>query len=144
MLMRPHDRGVDGMFLVGRRSQARECFERGVPHTELAPAREANKHRVPIAVSFGHVAPRRARAQNPENAVDRSPLFRDSRTAFATIGKQWIENAPFRVHQIAPTQSCPPSGKAALNHWLMKKLSTRPSTLSTEPGAVQLTTTHPS
>ena len=37
------------------------------------------------------------------NAVDRSPLVRDSRTTFAPIGKQWIENAPFRVRQIAPT-----------------------------------------
>jgi hypothetical protein len=34
MLMRPH-RGTDGMFLVGRRSQTRECFERGIPHAEL-------------------------------------------------------------------------------------------------------------
>ena len=41
--------------------------------------------------------------EHPENAVDRSPLVRDRRTAFATIGKQWIENAPFRVRQIAAT-----------------------------------------
>ena len=42
------------------------------------------------------------------NAVDRSPLVRDSRTTFAPIGKQWIENAPFRVRQIAPDSMLPP------------------------------------
>ena len=47
-------------------------------------------------------APRRTGAQDPENAVDRSPLVRDSRTAFAPIGKQWIENAPFRVPSDTP------------------------------------------
>ena len=48
------------------------------------------------------------------NAVDRSPLVRDSRTTFAPIGKQWIENAPFRVRQIAPLNAAS-SRKAALN-----------------------------
>ena len=50
---------------------------------------------------------RRASAQTPpQNAVGRSPLVRDGRTTFAPIRQQWIENAPFRVRQIAPTQCC--------------------------------------
>ena len=89
------------MLCVGGRPKARHCLESRVPDTELAPAREAYEDRIPISVSLGHVAPRRTGAQDPENAVDRSPLVRDSRTTFAPIGKQWIENAPFRVRQIA-------------------------------------------
>ena len=94
------------MLSVGGRPKARQCLESRVPDTKLAPAREAYEDRIPISVSLGHVAPRRTGAQDPENAVDRSPLVRDSRTAFAPIGKQWIENAPFQVRQIARTQCC--------------------------------------
>jgi len=59
-----------------------------------------------FAVSLGHVAPRSAGAQNPENTVGRSPLFRDRWTTFAPVWEQRVENAPFRVRQIAPTQCC--------------------------------------
>src|SRR5262249_15817796 len=64
--------------------------------------------RIPIAVSFGHIAPGRAGAQHPKNAVDYSPLVGNGRTPFATIRKQGVENAPFRVRQIAATQCCLP------------------------------------
>jgi hypothetical protein len=60
-----------------------------------------------------HVAPRRAGAKNPENAVDRAPLAIDRWIAFSPIGEQWIENAPLLVSQIAPTQS-PRSGDEVL------------------------------
>src|SRR5262249_20989748 len=63
---------------------------------------------IPIAVSFGHIAPGRAGAQHPKNAVDHSPLVGNGRTPFATIRKQGVENAPFRVRQIAATQCCLP------------------------------------
>src|SRR5262249_4865549 len=75
---------------------------------QLAPAREAYEDRIPIAVSFGHIAPGRAGAQYPKNAVDRSPLVGNGRTAFATVRKQGVENTPFRVRQIAATQCCLP------------------------------------
>ena len=103
------------MLCVGGLPKARQCLQSRVPDTELAPAREAYEDRIPISVSLGHVAPRRTGAQDPENAVDRSPLVRDSRTAFAPIGKQWIENAPFRVRQIATDFNAASSRKAALN-----------------------------
>jgi hypothetical protein len=74
MLVRPHDGGIDSMLLVGWWPKTRQGFECGIPHAELAPACEAHKDRIPIAVSRGHVAPRSAGAQNPENTVDRSPL----------------------------------------------------------------------
>src|SRR5262249_31495126 len=79
---------------------------RRIPHAQLAPAREAYEDRIPIAVSFGHIAPGRAGAQYPKDAVDRSPLVGNGRAAFATIRKQGVENAPFRVRQIAATQCC--------------------------------------
>jgi len=106
MLVRPHDRRIDGMFLVGGRPETCQRLEDCIPYAELAPAGEAHEDRVPIAVSLGHVAPRRASAQNPQNAVGHSPLVRDGWTTFAPIRQQWIENAPFRVRQIAPTQCC--------------------------------------
>jgi hypothetical protein len=106
MLVRPHDCGIDGMFFVGGRPERSQRLEDCIPYAELAPAGEAHEDRVPIAVSLGHVAPRRASAQNPQNAVGRSPLVRDGWTTFAPIRQQWIENAPFRVRQIAPTQCC--------------------------------------
>src|SRR6266699_2927298 len=56
-----------------------------IPHPELAPAGEAHEGRIPLAISFGQVAPRRARAQHPENAVHRSPLVRNGRTTLAPI-----------------------------------------------------------
>ena len=63
----------------------RQSFERCIPHAELAPAGEPNEDRVPIAVSLGHVAPRRAGAQHPENAIDRSPLVQNRWTALAAV-----------------------------------------------------------
>ena len=106
MLVRPHDRGVYGMLCVGGWPKARQCLESCFPDTELAPAREAYEDRIPISVSLGHVAPRRTDAQDPENNVDRSPLVRDSRTTFAPIWKQCIENAPFQSPSDRPTQCC--------------------------------------
>jgi hypothetical protein len=106
MLMRPHDRRIDGMFLVGGRAKARPDLESGIPHPELASPRKAHEGRVPIAVSLGHVAPGRACAQHPQNAINRPPLVLYRRPAFATVGEKWIENAPFPVCQIAPTQGC--------------------------------------
>lgn len=108
MLVRPHNRGIDGMFLVGRRPQTRQGFERRVPHPELAPAREAHVHSIPIAVPFRHVAPGGAGAQHPQNAVDHAALVFDLRATLATVGEKSIENPPLRVRQIAATQCCLP------------------------------------
>ena len=94
------------MLLVGGRPKARQRLERSIPYPELAPPREAHEYRIPIAVSLGHVAPRRSGAQNPKDAVDRSPLVRDRWATLAAIRQQWIETAPFHVRQIAPTQCC--------------------------------------
>ena len=84
------------------------------PTSELvSPIRRPANHGRPLQKadhpSFGHIARGRAGAQYPKNAVDRSPLVGNGRTAFATIGKQGVENAPFRVRQIAATQCCLPS-----------------------------------
>src|SRR5262249_55465084 len=103
---RPVARSRTRPLLVGWWPKTRQGFECGIPHAELAPACEAHKDRIPITVSLGHVAPRSAGAQNPENTVDRSPLVRDRWTTFAPIGEQRVENAPFRVRYIAPTQCC--------------------------------------
>jgi hypothetical protein len=43
MLVRPDDRGIDGMLLVSWRPKTRQDFECRVPHADLAPACEAPK-----------------------------------------------------------------------------------------------------
>jgi len=120
MLVRPHDRGIDGMFLVGRRPERSQRFERRIPNPELAPARKAHEDRVPVAISFGHIAPGRAGASNPKNAVDRSPPVRNGGTAFAPRGEQWVENTPFRVRQTASTLAAS-LRKAALESFTYEK-----------------------
>src|SRR5262245_33741412 len=106
MLVRPDNGGIDGMLLVRRRPETRQSLECRVPHAELAPTTEPDKDRIPIAVSLRHVAPWRAGAQNPQNAVHGPPLVRNRRATFAPIGQQWIEYLPLCVRQIAPTQCC--------------------------------------
>src|SRR6266487_5148367 len=64
---------------------ARQRLKYRIPHPELAPAGEAHEGRIPLAIAFGQVAPRRARAQHPENAVHRSPLVPNGRTTLAPI-----------------------------------------------------------
>src|SRR5262249_61964714 len=103
-LLRAYNVAIQVIHLTGWWPKSRQGFECGIPHAELAPACEAHKDRIPITVSLGHVAPRSAGAQNPENTVDRSPLVRDRWTT--PIGEQRVENAPFRVRYIAPTQCC--------------------------------------
>ena len=43
MLVRPDDRGIDGMLLVSCRPNTRQDFECRVPHADLARACEAHK-----------------------------------------------------------------------------------------------------
>jgi hypothetical protein len=51
-------------------------------------------------------------AQNPQNAIDRSPLVFDRRAALAPVWQKGVENLPFRVRHIAPTHVClPKKGK---------------------------------
>ena len=50
MLVRPDDRGIDSVLLVGGSSKTRQSFERCIPHAELAPAGETNEDRAPFAV----------------------------------------------------------------------------------------------
>ena len=95
---------IDGMLLVGRRPKRSQYLEGCVPNPKLAPAGKAHENRVPIAVSPWHVTPRRAGAQDPKDAVDRSPFALYRRATLAAIGEKGIENAPFRVRQIASTQ----------------------------------------
>src|SRR5262245_63390865 len=113
------------MLLVGRRAKARQGLEDRVPHPELAPAGKAREHRVPIAVSLGKVAPRRACAQNPKDAVDRSPLEcagpRSPRSG--SKGLRMCQSASVK----SPRLNAASLRKATWNHLLMKKSSTRRS-----------------
>ena len=97
-----------GLFRSTKPDVASGFFSNNASHTPASPPCEAHEDRIPIAVSFRHIAPGRAGAQNPKNAVDCSSLVGNGRTTFATIRKQGVENEPFRVRQIPPTQCCLP------------------------------------
>jgi hypothetical protein len=121
ILMRPHDGGVDGVLGVLRRAEARQRLERRVPHPELAPAGEADKRRVPVAIARRQVPPRRAGAQNPQDAVDRSPLSRKPADP-VRLGRE----ARNRTCAIPPPSDRldskpPPSGEAASESFISKK-----------------------
>jgi Family of unknown function (DUF5681) len=85
MLVRPHDGRINGVLLVGRWRKRSQRLEDRVPNPKLAPASNAHEDRVPIAVSLWHVAPRRAGAQNPKDAVHRPPLVSNGWAALPSV-----------------------------------------------------------
>src|SRR5262245_30451701 len=97
--------GVVGHGLGERRSD-------NLPDACLAPSSEALIDRHPLPVFLRHIAPRRAGADAPENAIDDHTVV-ESRTALApALGRQKSsQKPPFGFAQIAATQSClPPRG----------------------------------
>jgi hypothetical protein len=62
-------------------------------HTPILLHRvKRHEHRIPIAIPFGHVAPGRAGAQNPENSVDRSPFMEATEQLMRALAQ--IETLP--------------------------------------------------
>ena len=103
--MAPDNRAIDHVsFVVGQvLGQSRR---HGLPDARLAPAPEAPPDAVPIAISLGHVAPRRAGAQPPEDAVDGGAPVDRRTTAAILRRKQILQNLPLGFSQITSTQDC--------------------------------------
>ncbi len=97
MLMHAHDRAVDHLNL------AVVCFHDGVhqtvPDTSLPPTIEAVVDGRVGSITFGQIAPRRARAQNVEHAVEDLPVLLRLWTP-PIHGQQRLDNAPLEVREI--------------------------------------------
>ena len=73
MLVGTNDGRVDEQMLqIGFAAQSRR---KPFPDTLLAPAREANIGAVPMPQGFRQVAPRAARAHNPENRLNKAAVI---------------------------------------------------------------------
>lgn len=82
-----------------------------LPDARGAPSSEAPVDRVPVAVLLRHVAPRRAAAQTPQDAVDNIAIILGRAASAALAGlafdrQQTLQNPPFRFRQIAATHDC--------------------------------------
>jgi hypothetical protein len=84
----------------------------GLPDAGRAPASEALVHRHPLAVLLRQVAPRRAGAHPPQNAVHDGPVVARRTTLAPALGRQEVfQQSPFRFAQIASThEPLPPRG----------------------------------
>jgi hypothetical protein len=90
-----------------------------LPDPGGTPPSETPIDRVPIAILLGNVAPRRARAQPPQDAVDDVAIILGRPATAALPGlafnrQQNPQNTPLDLCQIAAAQGCLPES-AALN-----------------------------
>src|SRR5207253_5265174 len=101
-----------------------------VPETRPAPTQELTIDRVAFAMFLRQIAPRRAGARHPEDAVQRPPVIRWRAATQRTAGNnERLEKPPFHIaHQSANQRHLPL--EAVLNHTIASlriPLSTRPS-----------------
>jgi hypothetical protein len=105
VLMSAHDRPIDEVnfpvqraLLVAHSLQLRQHL---VPDAGLAPALEAAVNRRPAAIPFRQIAPRRTRAQDPENAVDDRAMVAVRPSGPRLLRrKQWFQPLPLFVRQV--------------------------------------------
>ena len=95
--MNAHDRGVDHLDIavVGLRDGVHEP----IPMAGLAPAVEAIVAGRVGAVALRQIAPRRARAQHPEDAVQNPPVV-DPRHAPWLVRKKRLDDRPFKIRKV--------------------------------------------
>src|SRR5262245_30310218 len=97
MLMHAHDRAVDHLHLAV--VSLDDSVHQAIPDAGLAPPIEAVVGRGIGPVSFGKIAPRCACAQNPENAVENTPIVLELHAA-PVLRQQRLDDAPLEVCKI--------------------------------------------
>ena len=95
--MHAHDRAVDHLHVAVMRLH--DGIHQPIPDSSLAPAVEAIVGRRVRPVSLGHIAPRRTRAQHPEDAVEHAPAFLRLDAA-PLCRQQRFDDAPLEVREI--------------------------------------------
>ena len=95
--MHAHERAVDHLDLAVVRLD--DGVHQAIPDARLAPAIEAVVGRRVRPVTLGQIAPRRARAQHPEDAVENTPVV--LRFGASPVGRQErLDSAPLEVGEI--------------------------------------------
>jgi len=95
--MDPHARRVDHLHLAVVRGDHR--VHEPVPYACFAPAVEAVVDRRRRSVALGDVRPGRARAQDPENPVQNSPVI-DAGNAARLVWQHRLDRLPLEIRQI--------------------------------------------
>jgi hypothetical protein len=104
-----------------------QCLQKALPDPGLAPAVEPARHRAAGAVALGHVTPRRAGAQNPQNAVeDGAMIVIGAARPRPLRGQQWRQKLPLLVRQLitlhVPSDGNPmAAGKPLCRHALVAR-----------------------
>jgi hypothetical protein len=104
-LFRPHEGGIDealGQVEFAAVAQVlRQCVQDLAEHATAHPLLEAAMTRRRRRISIGHILPRCAGAQHPQNAVEDfaivAPRPAASIGATSRLGNQRFENAPLSV-----------------------------------------------
>ena len=104
MLVGTNDGRVDEQMLqIGFAAQSRR---KPFPDTLLAPAREANEGPVPMPQFLREIAPRTARAHDPQHRFDETPIVLGRNTTVGRLAGQELFNAlPLVVAQHLPIHS---------------------------------------
>ena len=95
--MHPHDRAIDHLHLAVMGLGDR--VHQPVPDARLAPTIKAIVGGRVRPVSLGQIAPRRARAQDPEDAIEDPPIVARLAAA-AVLGQKRLDNAPLEIGQV--------------------------------------------
>ena len=70
--------GIDHLDGLRRGAAIGERLQEDVPEAFQAPSSKLLIDRVPVAQLFGQIAPRRARARDPENTIERATMLAGS------------------------------------------------------------------
>mgnify|MGYP006929323599 FL=1 len=89
--MAPERGAVDHVLPVVGQAEFEKCLQQCVPHALFRPSPEADIDRVPLAISFMHVAPRATDPQHIQHAVGRQTL---------------LDEGPLFVRRVASSHEC--------------------------------------
>ena len=95
--MNPYDRAVDHLYVAV--VSLGDGIHQPVPDPGLAPAVEAVVGRCVRPISLRQIAPSRAAAEHPEDAVEHAPVVLAARPRLP-FGQNRLDNAPLEVCQI--------------------------------------------
>ena len=95
--MNPHHGTVDhlNVAVIGLGNRIHDA----VPHPGLGPAVEAIVASRIRSIAFRQIAPRRARAQHPENAAQDATVV-NTRNATWLVRKKRFNDRPFKVREV--------------------------------------------
>ena len=103
MLVCSHDGGIDHDVL--KIWVLDQGLEKTLPNTFARPTIEAHEYAVPQAECWGQIAPRSARAQNPQHRIDKQPIVLAVATFVALLTRNQIRDTlPLCIRQLASNQ----------------------------------------